>query len=711
LSIPGPLSERALIAAPNGRDGELAVHILAQAGFPAEVCRDIPFLCEQASLGAGLAIIADEAIRAADITPLTSFLAGQPAWSDFPIILLTSRGGGPENNPDAARLARLLGNVTFLERPFHAATLASVVHTAIRGRRRQYEARGRLVELSEGEERLQTALTAGNLGSWALEVAGMSLHASDSCKSHFGRSPDQRLSYEDVLAGVHPDDVSRMRQALDRSLATGDDYAIEYRNVWPDHTVHWVDVRARALRDSEGRIEQLVGVTSDITERKTAELERDRLLTELAGERATLSDLTATLELRVQERTTELLAEVAARERAQEQLVQAQKMESIGQLTGGVAHDFNNLLAAVMGNLELLRKRMPDDPRLHRLVEGAMQGARRGASLTQRMLAFARQQDLQTRSIDLTALLSGMGDLLERTLGPEVRLTFDIPAGLPPAQVDANQVELAILNLAINARDAISDGGAIVISAAQADSGPRQELAPGRYLQIRIADTGSGMDAETLKKAIEPFFSTKAIGKGTGLGLSMVHGLAVQLGGLLELESKPDKGTTATLWLPVATEPSEMVAPPPQAPFVENSPTRHATILVVDDDPLIAMSTVGMLEDLGHTVIEANSGRRALEILQTDQAIDLMVTDHAMPGMSGIELAAIARRSRPDMPVLLATGYAELPSVKGTDLPRLSKPYEQAELGAHVDRLLQGHGPAATGATIADARPYSRPRS
>ena len=690
MSAPGPLSERAIIIAPNGRDGELAVHILRNAGFPAQVSRDLPALCEEANLGAGLALIADEAIRAADITPLTTFLANQPAWSDFPIILMTSRGGGPENNPDSARLAQILGNVTFLERPFHATTLISVVHTAIRGRRRQYEARGRLVELSEGEQRLQTALTAGNLGSWALDVTKMALRASDSCKAHFGRSRDQSFDYKDLIGSIHPDDRARMQLAVEHSLRTGDDYVIEYRNVWPDQTVHWVDVRARALRDGTGQVDQLVGVSSDITERKTSELDRDHLLSQLAAERATLSDLTATLELRVQERTAELTAEIAARERAQEQLIQAQKMESIGQLTGGIAHDFNNLLMAVMGNLELLRKRMPDDPRLHRLVDGAMQGARRGASLTQRMLAFARQQDLQTKSTDLAGLLGGMDDLLERTLGPEIILTFDIPAGLPPAQVDANQVELAILNLAINARDAIAEGGSITISAAQATTAARAGLAAGNYLQVRIADNGSGMDAATLKKAIEPFFSTKAIGKGTGLGLSMVHGLAVQLGGLLELESKLGKGTTATLWLPAATEPLESAHASADERAEQSPRARNATILVVDDDPLIAMSTVGMLEDLGHKVIEANSGKRALEILETEPLVDLMVTDHAMPGMSGIELAALVKTMRPSMPVLLATGYAELPSVKGTDLPRLAKPYEQAELSAHINRLLQG---------------------
>ncbi|MGE0666594.1 MAG: ATP-binding protein [Sphingomonadales bacterium] len=688
MTTAGPLSERAIILAPGGRDGPLAESLLEKAGFAAHACRDLAALHDEIRRGAGLAIVADEALRGADLAPLAAWLRAQPPWSDFPIILLIQRGGGPERDPLAAQLASRLGNVVFLERPFHPSTLASVVHTAIRGRRRQYEARDRLQELGEREQQLETALIAGNLGSWALAVPDRTLRASDRCKAHYGRLPDERLDYADVLASVHGDDRARMQAAVERCIRTGEDYAIEYRCVWPDGTVHWIDVRGRALTDG-GDTDQLIGVSSDITDRKTSELEREHLLGELARERATLSDLTATLEKRVGERTEALLAEIAARERAQEQLLQAQKMETIGQLTGGVAHDFNNLLAAVMGNLELLRKRAPDDPRLHRLIDGALQGAKRGASLTQRMLAFARQQDLETTSADLGSLLAGMRDLLDRTLGPEVILRFDIPRGLPPARVDANQLELAILNLAINARDAMPHGGVIRFSLSLETDVRRDEVAPGDYLRLRIADRGQGMDEETLKRAIEPFFSTKPVGKGTGLGLSMVHGLTKQLGGLLELSSAPGKGTTATLWLPLAPA-ADGELPAAADDRQARATGRSAVILIVDDDPLIAMSTAGMLEDLGHKVIEANSGRQALEILETGETVDVMVTDLAMPGMNGVELTRLARKTRPGLPVLLATGYAELPSVTGSGLPRLSKPYEQADLKAHVDRLLDG---------------------
>jgi signal transduction histidine kinase len=559
VNRPGPLSERAIILAPHGRDGPLAALILKEAGFAAEACAGLPALVEELDRGAGLAIIADEAFHSADLRPLANFLEDQPAWSDLPIILLTHHGGGPERNPAAARLAEVLGNATFLERPFHPTTLASMVRSAVRSRRRQYEARSRLEELIEGEQ----------------------------C---------------------------------------------------------------------------------------------------LAAERAMLSDLTRTLELRVQERTAELMVEVAAREKAQEQLLQSQKMESMGHLAGGIAHDFNNLLAAVIGNLELLRKRLPEDAGTRRLVDGALRGAERGASLSRRMLAFARQQDLKSSATDIAALLDGMQDLLDRSLGPLIALGVHIAPNLPPAQVDANQVELAILNLAINAADAMPEGGAIDITVDQRQGGPAQKLPPGTYVRIEVADTGSGMDAATLKKAIEPFFSTKPIGKGTGLGLSMVHGLAVQLGGALELASKVGKGTVATLWFPAATKPAVAV----RAAATPEAIAGHlATILVVDDDPLVAMSTVGMLEDLGHRVIEANSAQRALEILEAGQDVDLMVTDQAMPGMTGLELAKIVRSKRPHMPVLLATGYGDLPRGQTLTLPCLAKPYRQGQLQAEIERLLK----------------------
>ncbi|EJN14044.1 PAS domain S-box, partial [Bradyrhizobium sp. YR681] len=560
---PGESSERALVFAPTGRDASVAASLIREAGFYADACADLEALVREMAAGAGLAIIANEAVKTADLRKLVRWLNEQPSWSDFPIVLLTRQGGGPERNPDAMRLALALGNVTFIERPFHPTTLVSVVGSAIRGRRRQYQSRAILENLTESESLLQTALRAGRLGTLELQLPSLVLHASNTCKLFFGRRPEQEFSYQDLLASVHPDDRIRRQDVFDRAVSSGGDYSIEYRNIWPDGSQHWVEVRARAVLRPDGSVRSMVGVCSDITSRKVAEIERETLLAQLAAERTALAELTSTLEQRVEQRTADLMREVAAREKAQDQLRQAQKMETIGQLTGGVAHDFNNLLMAVMGNLDLLRKRIPDDPRLRRLIDGALQGAERGASLTQRLLAFARQQDLRAEAVDLGTLIRGMSDLLERSLGPRVELRLDVPDRVPPARVDSNQLELAILNLAINARDAMPDGGSIEIRIREDQTSEEARLPPGRYLALSVIDNGEGMSPETLKRAVEPFFSSKPLGKGTGLGLSMVHGLAVQLGGALQLSSKVGIGTTATLILPVATQLPKAEAPMP----------------------------------------------------------------------------------------------------------------------------------------------------
>ena len=680
----GASSEGVVILAPTGRDASVASALIREAGYDAIVCADLVALMHEVEGGAGLAVIADEAIKTADLRGLTHWLNEQPSWSDFPIVLLTRRGGGHERNPDAMRLGQALGNVTFIERPFHPTTLVSVVASAVRGRRRQYQTRAILEDLTESEGLLQTALNAGHLGALELRLPELELEASETCKQFFGRGSDQPFSYQDLLASVHPDDRGRRNRVLEKTIKTGRDYRIEYRNIWPDGSQHWVDVRARAVRRLDGSIKSLVGVSSDITARKVAEIERENLLAQLAAERTALAELTANLEQRVEQRTADLMKEVAAREKAQEQLRQAQKMETIGQLTGGVAHDFNNLLMAVMGNLDLLRKRIPSDPRLHRLIDGAQQGAERGASLTQRLLAFARQQDLRAVPVDLRGLINGMIDLLERSLGPRVQLRLQLPEGLPPARVDANQLELAILNLAINARDAMPDGGSIRIEVSECQANSDPALRPGRYLKLSVIDSGKGMTPDILKRAVEPFFSSKPLGKGTGLGLSMVHGLAVQLGGALQLSSAVAKGTTAILILPVASAAPETESPAQKSQKVN----RSAVILFVDDDPLIALSTTEMLEDLGHQVIGASSGLHALDIIRSEQPLDLMMTDHVMPGMTGIELAAASRELRPSLPILLATGYAELPEGAQLDLPRLAKPYHQDQLRDRLDQLL-----------------------
>ena len=381
----------------------------------------------------------------------------------------------------------------------------------------------------------------------------------------------------------------------------------------------------------------------------------------------------------------QLREESRRRERAQAALMQAQKLETMGQLVGGVAHDFNNLLMAVIGNLELLAKRIDDDPRQARLLRGAMEGARRGATLTQRLLAFARKQELQFRATDVLALVEDMRDLIARSVGPLIDVQIQANKPLPPVVGDPNQLEMALLNLAVNARDAMPSGGILTIGLEQCIATAEQsELKSGAYVGLSVADTGEGMDAATLARAVEPFFSTKGVGKGTGLGLSMVHGLAEQSGGTFRLESRLGVGTKATLWLPVAN--SELKVPPP--PEHADAPAAAATIVLVDDDALIATSTAALLEDLGHRVVEFRSGQEALAAIRAGLRPDLVITDHAMPGMTGVELASALREHEPDLPILLATGYAELQGAQRIELPRIGKPYTQQQLSMEIERLL-----------------------
>ena len=372
--------------------------------------------------------------------------------------------------------------------------------------------------------------------------------------------------------------------------------------------------------------------------------------------------------------------------------IQSQKMEAIGQLTGGVAHDFNNLLAVVLGNLNLARKRLPPDRKLMQLIENSIQAAERGAMLTKRMLAFARRQELTIGPVDVPDLVRGMADLLQRSIGPTILVNTQFPLQLSPALVDANQLELALLNLAVNARDAMPEGGTITIGARETQIGADAVggLAPGRYISLTVTDTGEGMDERTLARAAEPFFTTKGVGKGTGLGLSMVHGFAEQSGGRLLLTSSAGQGTIAELCLLVAE--AGTFAEEKGVPDLPVPGTKPLTVLVVDDDPLVLMNTSAMLEDLGHAVMEATSGEQALRILHRSERIDLVITDQMMPGMTGTQLIEEITSAHAQLPVILASGYSDLPDLKHAGLLRLSKPFKQADLARALVMSLRSEG-------------------
>jgi PAS domain S-box-containing protein len=429
---------------------------------------------------------------------------------------------------------------------------------------------------------------------------------------------------------------------------------------------------AQPLRGAGGAALGAVLTLSDDTARHAAE--------------QALRALNDTLEQRVEERTEELV-------QAQEQLRQSQKLEAMGQLTGGVAHDFNNLLTPIIGGLDMLKRRGIGGEREQRLIDGGLQSAERAKTLVQRLLAFARRQPLQPGPVDVAGLVAGMADLIASTSGPQIKLSVEVPETLPPARADRNQLEMAILNLSVNARDAMPNGGALTISAAPEaiKAGHRSKLRPGDYVRLSVADTGIGMDEATLARAVEPFFSTKGIGKGTGLGLSMVHGLAAQLGGGFAISSRPGLGTCVDLWLPLSDEAADEAEEAGPKPAARRG---KGTALLVDDEELVRMSTADMLAEFGYEVVEAASAAEALAKLDGGLEFDLLVTDHMMPGMNGADLAREVRDRVPGKPVLIVSGYAETEGI-APDLPRLTKPFRQADLAACLVSMAAGNAGSA----------------
>jgi signal transduction histidine kinase len=535
--------ERTLILATRGRDAAVAKGILREADLKADICADIAELVRELRRGAELAIITEEAFHGVDTRALVNWAGSQPVWSDFPFVVLTQHGGGLERNPMAHQLTRALGNVSFLERPFHPTTLVSVVQTSLRGRRRQYECR--------------------------------------------------RLNEE--------------------------------------------------------------------------------------------------LESRVQERTSELAAanrqllrQMEERERVEATLRQMQRLEAVGQLTSGVAHDFNNLLTVVLGNIRFLEREFAAagiDGKLKQRLGYMRAAAERGAKLTDQMLSFSRRQRLEPRPLDLNEAVAGMHDLLQSTLGGSIRIETRLAPNLWTAMADPTQLELAVLNLAINARDAMEIGGTLTVSTTNVTLGPPvhpEDPAPGEYVEICVSDTGCGMTPEVRAKAFEPFFTTKEIGKGSGLGLSQILGFAKQSGGGVHIESRIGEGTSICIYLPRSD------AVPEKASGSEvragSGAARGARLLLVDDDSAVRSVTAEGLREFGYNVLEAGSGGAALDLLER-APVDLMIVDLAMPGMSGAELARRVRAKWPDTPIIFVTGFADR-SVLGdvSEAQVIGKPFAPSEL-------------------------------
>ena len=555
MTVLSPLSERAIILAPLGRDGALALMMLNEAGYSGIVATDLNSLCEALAQGSGLLIIAAEALRGVDLEPLLDYLHRQPAWSDLPIVLMTHHGGSEQNG--SSHLSRLLGNVTFLERPFHPVTLISLVSTALRGRRRQYEARDRLIDLSESELRLQRTLE--------------------------------------------------------------------------------------------------------------------------------------TLEQQVEERTAQL-------RHNEEALRQSQKMEAVGQLTGGIAHDFNNMLTGIIGSLELLRRRVSrgklDD--LDSLIDLGVTSANRAAGLTHRLLAFSRRQSLDSKPVEINQLVVSMGELLQRSINESIKLDMRLTGELWTAEADPNQLESALLNLVINARDAMPGGGQLLVETSNRHldnvfTAAYGTLTPGDYVELSVSDTGCGIPENVMGRVFDPFFTTKPIGQGTGLGLSMIYGFARQTRGHVTLHSEVGKGTTVSLFLPRFI--GEITANLPADPTLPPFANAGETVLIVEDDPAVRVLVSAVLKELGYAFVEASDADTAVPIIESDQRIDLMISDVGLPGMNGRQLAEIGRQIRPDLKVLFITGYAEHAAVRGgfldPGLQLITKPFTFVLLTAKVREMIR----------------------
>ncbi|MGI4841901.1 MAG: response regulator [Janthinobacterium lividum] len=556
--------ERILILAPRGRDAELMCSVLAQDGAACAVVSDFAALAGAIGNGAGMAIVAEEALHGADLAPLHAWLAAQEPWSDFPFVILLGKAVGPAAAAARSRLEEL-GNIILLERPLNAQTLRSAASSALRARRRQYQAR-------------------------------------------------------DLLA------------------------------------------------------------------------ERERDAASLQQSRQALLTLNETLESRIEERTRalagandRLMNEVIERERVQQAMVQFQKMEAVGRLTGGIAHDFNNLLNVVQGSMDLILLLSKDEVARQR-AEIARRACQRGGKLTSQLLAFARNQNLDLRPAEVSDLFDGVRELVATSLGSRIHLRFEVEEGCARVFADANQMEMALLNLAINARDAMGDSGTLAFQAGNARP-PAGLLPAGEYVRIAVTDNGPGMPPELVAKVFEPFFTTKAVGKGTGLGLSQVYGMAQQSGGAARILSQQGLGTTVEIWLR-AWDGSEL---PGAAPLPHAAPAagQGVHILVVEDDNFVRESMVQSLEAFGHAVTQAADGAAALRELGRGRP-DLIITDYLMPGITGAELMRRAREVFPGIPMIIATGYADMHAIDqvlGDDI-LLRKPFQLAELALSVERAL-----------------------
>ncbi|WP_052341479.1 hybrid sensor histidine kinase/response regulator [Salinarimonas rosea] len=904
------VSERALVLAPRGRDAAIATVVLAEAGLAGHACSSLPQLVGELDAGAAFVVVTEEALATADLCPLAAWLADQEEWSDLPFVLLTSGQTGLERNPAAKRYLDILGNVTFLERPFHPTTLVSLARSALRARRRQYEARARLNELRESEARFRNMADNAPVMLWVTDQSGSYTYLSRLWYEFTGGSEQEALGHG-WTGAIHAEDRHGAERVLREANASKTPFQIEYRLRRRDGAYRWAIDTAAPRFSAHGEFLGYIGSVIDIDERREMEVrlrdlnaDLERQVVERAHERGKLwqvshdllsaidlatarfdkvnpawtaalgwavdelegrafadhihpDDLGASLEafasaqagdpvLRFEtryrtragdwrwlswmavpeggklysttrdvtaekQRAEELKARTAERDRiwrispdlllvvgfdgvlrrtnpawtsvlgyeehelvgvrlddfvhpddvehtekalvhaargpvpplenryrhkdggyrwiswitappedgliyatgrhitaekarqaeleaAQEQLRQAQKMEAVGQLTGGVAHDFNNLLTIIKTSSDLLRRPNLPDERRRRYVDAISETVDRGAKLTAQLLAFARRQSLKPEAFDVAARIQAITEMLATIVGARVPIVSDVSAEPCWVMADVSQFETALVNMAVNARDAMDGEGALTVTVHRAGQVPAirgHAAKAGDFVCVGLSDTGSGIPAEKLERIFEPFYTTKEVGKGTGLGLSQVFGFVKQSGGDVLVESEVGRGTTFTLFLPrVDGEPERDLAVGDAAAAPVEAHGRGRRVLVVEDNGEVGRFSTQILQDLGYEPTLACNGSEALGLLAETNGFDVVFSDVVMPGMSGIELGEEIRRRHPGLPVVLTSGYSHVLAEEGRHgFELLKKPYSAEDLSRmlrNVTRVRRG---------------------
>ena len=675
---PGAEGRRVLVVAPPDRDAEVLLASLGREGCEVHGFPDLDALDAALDERAGVVVLSEEAMDS-PAHRLREALRAQPPWSDLPLILIAARPQGAPLSLDAFRegLQEFAGRAVVLERPLSLPSLASAVAAALRTRRRQFDLRDRLAELEAGRRAIEETAAEMRLVADTLPVLIAYIdrdlryrYANRTYEEWFGRPLDAILGRPVLeVIGEAP---FREREAAMRRALSGEAMAIEVRWPLPGDRDRDAEVRYLPRRGRDGEVDGFYAFVVDVTDRKRAEAE---------------------LERRVAERTRDHEAEMARRAEAEAALRQSQKMEAIGQLTGGIAHDFNNMLTGVIGAMDVMKRRLAagrtED--LPRFMDAASASAQRAAALTARLLAFSRRQSLDPRPVDVNRLLLSLKDLLRRTIQENIALSIQPGEAVGAALADANQLETAVLNLVINARDAMPEGGRLTIESRTVviAAAAQLEADPGRYVVVSISDTGVGIAPEMVERVFDPFFTTKPIGQGTGLGLSMVYGFARQSGGQVRLRSEPGFGTTVSLYLPASEVAETRDDASSQAAPAEGA---GQTVLLVEDDPSVRLLVREVLDELSYRTLVAEEAEGAIAVLASGEPIELMVSDVGLPGMNGRQLADVARRHRPGLPILFVTGYAGDATLRagflGDDMDMITKPFSIEEFAGKVKAML-----------------------